>query len=156
LNLKGIRRLRHSLRVRTILALLLLAVTCLRADDRADIDHLIGALNDAKDEAAVRTLCTSDAPSVEIARFGALHTSVVASADRIWSERMPPHLAVSAVRFITHDVALVDAADRQIGTLPARSTPWLLILRRGTDGWRVASLRTPSNVTQGDRLPKPF
>jgi hypothetical protein len=56
--------------VRTILPLFLLAGACLHADDRADIDHLVAALSDAKDESRKRSvntvfLCRADAVILE-------------------------------------------------------------------------------------------
>jgi hypothetical protein len=53
-------------------------------------------------------------------------------------------------------VALEDAFDRQVGSINTRSVPWLLVLRRGPDGWKLASLRVVSNVAQSDRFRQPF
>lgn len=127
--------------MRIIFPLFLMVAFCLRADDRADVDRLITALSEAKSEAAVRGFFAADADTTDLARFVSMHTDAVESAGRIWSEKMPPRLVIGSVHFVSHATAVVDATDRQVGTVYARSAPLVLILVRGTDGWKVAGLR---------------
>jgi hypothetical protein len=59
-----------------------------------------------------------------------------------WSEVTKPRIALHSIRFITSDVALVDAANTQYGsTILVRRVPVLLIMKRETSGWRIASVR---------------
>ncbi|HEV2448218.1 MAG TPA: hypothetical protein VGS58_19940, partial [Candidatus Sulfopaludibacter sp.] len=58
------------------------------------------------------------------------------------SEVTAPHLAIQSLRFVTPDVALVNAAGTQFGSaIVVRRTPLLLVVKKQPAGWRIASLR---------------
>lgn len=104
------------------------------AADRAAIGRLIAALNDRT--AAHDQLYTADSGD---SRFQLERISGVRAAVPM-SELSPPFLVLNAVRFITPDVALLDAAGAQYGSLYNRRIPVLLILRK-TQTWQVAVVR---------------
>jgi hypothetical protein len=108
------------------------------AADRAAIGKLIATLNDRT--ASHDQLYASDSgdsrrqlEQIPDARRGPM------------SELTPPFLVLNAVRFITPEVALVDAASTQYGSLYARRLPILLILRKSPD-WQIAAVRIIPNI----------
>ena len=64
------------------------------------------------------------------------------------SEMSQPLFVVNAVRFITPDVALVDAVSSQYGSMYNRRMPVLLILRK-TKEWQIAVVRVQPNQFPG-------
>ena len=69
---------------------------------------------------------------------------------RIWNEVTPPRLVDETIRFITAEVALVDARQVEYGSLAlGRSVPVLLVARYRAGRWAIASMRI---LTPGTRL----
>jgi ketosteroid isomerase-like protein len=132
--------------MRSLLCAFLAFTALARADERADraaIQTVVEALNSARsadDQRAVAALFTEDADN-QFARLADLDRRMVRSTEP-WSEVTTPRIAVQSIRFITGDVALVDAANAQFGTIILmRRVPLLLVMRRDPKGWRIASLR---------------
>src|ERR1051325_11308329 len=96
------------------LAILLLAVTAPvwadEAADRAAIESCFRALNDAKNLNSMKALFTPDAEAAGIERLFQTHSRLIEAARRPWSELALPRVAAGPARFLTPDVALVDAA----------------------------------------------
>jgi uncharacterized protein (TIGR02246 family) len=116
--------------------------------DDAGSRALLFALNRAlagKDPEAFSKLFTVDA-DLRIAgskiRFGRTDIAEAVKDGRIWSEVTPPHLVAETIRFITPEVALVDAEQVQYGSLALKqSAPVTLVLRRHFGEWGIASMR---------------
>jgi len=117
------------------------------ADERADraaIQAVVEAL--AKDQAGggqkgTAGLFTDDADN-QLSRLSDLDRRLPQPGGEPWSEVTAPRLVVKAIRFITPDVALVDATYTQYGsTIVVRRVPILLVMRKEAKGWRIASLR---------------
>jgi uncharacterized protein (TIGR02246 family) len=61
---------------------------------------------------------------------------------QVWSEVTPPVIRDETVRFVSADVALVDAVQVQHGSVILRqTTPVTMVLRRESGNWRIVSLR---------------
>ena len=89
----------------------------------------------------------------QLARLSGLDRRLV-PANRPWSEVTRPKIALQSIRFITPDVALVDAANSQYGSaILVRRVPLLMVMKRETSGWRVASLRVVVDLV---KLPGAF
>jgi hypothetical protein len=59
-----------------------------------------------------------------------------------WSEVTAPKLSVTSVRFLSPDVASVDAVSTQFGTtIGAVRAPVLLIMLKEKGAWRIADIR---------------
>jgi hypothetical protein len=121
------------------------------ADERTDrhaIEGIIESLNtdgSAEGQKRVASLFTDDADN-QLAKLSDLNRGLVPS-DGPWSEVTKPHIRVQAIRFITDDVALVDAVNAQYGsTMLVRRVPLLLVLKRQGKEWRIASLRVLVDV----------
>jgi hypothetical protein len=127
------------------IAILFLA-PCAVADEAADrmaIESVVSALNDRSRPAA--DLFTSDAGGTgELARLAELDRTLVRFSGPM-SETTPPRLVVRSIRFLTPQVALVDAANIQYGSLIlVRSVPVMLVMKKDGD-WRIAALRVLMN-----------
>jgi hypothetical protein len=117
------------------------------AADRAAIDALIAALNNHTQPSS--NLFTGD--SADIQRELANLAAASRPSGGPLSEVSEPHITVRSVRFITSDVALVDATSDQFGsTLPVRRIPVLLILKKDAN-WRIAAVRI-SAISDAPRL----
>lgn len=108
--------------------------------DRTAIEHVIASLSTAK---PVSVLFTADADSQ-------LDLLTPPPADeKIWSEVFhlkTPYIVVQSIRFLTPEIALVDAAGTtQFGsaTIMRRVPVWLVMKKEGAD-WKIASLRLPA------------
>ncbi len=108
------------------------------AADRAAIDKLIATLNDRT--ASRAELYTSDSGDSR-----KLLEQIANPPTAPMSERTQPFLVLNAVRFITPEVALVDATSAQYGSLYTRRIPVLLILRK-SQAWQIAVVRIVPNV----------
>jgi hypothetical protein len=112
------------------------------ASDRAAIRDLIRSLNeprDAPDVKPVASLFTSDANPREVARLSRL-VQQLSDARLPWREQATPALTFRSMRFITPDVALVDAEYRQAGPF-IPGGPLLFVMKREAANWRIASFR---------------
>jgi hypothetical protein len=132
--------------------LLVAAPWVLAADetsDRAAIDKLISALKDARVQGNARTgdLLASDVDRAEFNReLAALDAGMVDPSKGIWTEVGPAAIIVRSVRFLTPDVALVDGASVQIGSLMTQRVAFLLIAKRENAAWKIAVLRTVTSA----------
>ncbi len=131
------------------LSLLLLLGTAAWADipaDRASIETVVRAVfaDQTQDGKPVSTLFTADADN-DLDKLVLLRGS-----KGPWSE-VTTRVVIQSIRFITPDVALVDAANTQYGSMNLQSRiPVLLVMKKVGKDWRVASLRVltdhPVNV----------
>lgn len=117
------------------------------ADEQADriaIERLLDALSDYQPAAGqehVSALFTADADN-DLSRLAELDP-----AEPPWSEVTKPRVALHSLRFITSDVALVDASNTQYGSIVVkRRIPLLLVLKKEARGWRIASLRVLADL----------
>jgi hypothetical protein len=122
-----------------------IADTANSATDRAAIEKVINSLKIAM---PVSALFTVDAEN-ELNRLAAVDHRMADAAKEVWSEMTVPVLLIQSVRFVTPDVALVDAANTQFGsTTLTRRVPVLFVMKKVGADWKIASLRvlTASNV----------
>ncbi len=103
------------------------------AADRADINKLIAALND-------RTASHDQLYASDSGDSRQRLEQISGTRREPMSELTSPLFMLNEVRFITPDVALVDAASTQFGSLYTRRIPILLILRK-TQTWQIAVVR---------------
>jgi len=117
------------------------------AADRSAIERVIGVLNDCQaGSSKKRTLFTSDADS-ELEHPSKLDRRLLQLSSEPWSEVTAPRLVIHSIRFVTNDVALVDAASTQYGsTILVRRIPVRLVMKREGTDWRIASLRVLAHV----------
>ncbi len=65
-----------------------------------------------------------------------------------------PRIVIQSVRFITPEIALVDAANTQYGsTILVRRVPVLFVMKKEARDWRIASLRVLADFTTLPDLP---
>ena len=133
-----------------------------RPSDRADIQAIIAQLNTARKSSnanAFVELFTSDGElRIENEATGVSQEAIAALIGRraIWSETTAPRIEGVTIRFITPDVALCDGSQVQYGSLALGQTaPVMLLLRRETGGWKVASLRIYAALRPGRPATKP-
>lgn len=112
------------------------------AADHAAIERIVKAVfAGASTGRPVSTLFAADADS-EYERLKQLDEQLVAQAKEPLSEVTVPHVVIRSIRFVTPDVALVDAANTQYGSMILQTRiPVLLVLRREGIDWRIVSLR---------------
>ena len=114
--------------------------------DRADVDKLIFALKDAlsrRDQKAVRKLLASGTNRPELSRsLLNLNPGTPAPADKPWSEFSRPILTINAVRFPEKNLAEVDTAATQYGSVANRNATVMFLLKREKTGWKIESVRT--------------
>jgi hypothetical protein len=140
--------------MKSIVCALLAFAALAWADERADraaIQGVVEAL--ANDQAggspkAAAGLFTDDADN-QLSRLSDMDRRLLWPGGEPFSEVTAPRLAVQTIRFITADVALVDAAIAQYGsTIVVRRVPVLLVMRKEAKGWRIASLRLMADLTK--------
>src|SRR5215471_50641 len=137
------------MRVSLVCALLLMPVAAGadEREDRANIERLIGALNDdAPGAAQKRSLLFTPDAEIEFDRLSRLDRRLMQRSDTPWSEVTRPRMVIRSVQFITPEVALVDAANTQYGSvILVRRVPVLLVMKKERE-WRIASLRILVNL----------
>jgi len=141
--------LRNREGMKPLLALLLLLPAGLCADELADrhrIESVFDELNgpDGVDPAALKKHFAPDIDPREAAQF--LLVQGRAADRRPWSETTIPHLAIGQVRFVTPEVALVDATISQFGSVISRRDSLLFVLRKRGADWQVVSIRLRSGT----------
>jgi hypothetical protein len=110
--------------------------------DRAAIDAVIHSLKTVE---PVSQLFTTDADS-DLPKLQSIEQSMNRAAHTPWSETGPPVLVINSTRFLSPDVAIVNAVETEIGPVP-RKIPVLFVMKRETSGWKIAALRLlASNV----------
>jgi len=113
------------------------------AADRAAIEHVIGSLDAGQNagEKPLPVLFTADAEN-ELNRLASLDQWLLERSKEPWSEVTAPRLVIQSVRFVTPDVALVDAANTHFGsTILALRIPVLFVMKKEGAVWRISSLR---------------
>ena len=96
--------------------------------DREAIRKVLAAFNDPRGRASV---LARDADLAPLGRFGGQEVSQV-------------YFEAKRIRFLTPDVAFVDATASQYGSvIMKRAMPAYFVLRRTADGWRIAVMRVP-------------
>src|SRR5580698_7907300 len=112
--------------MKAILGILLLGASLAYAD----VPH-----DRTVDRAAIQQVVNSPSTAEAVAAL------LTTGADGPWSELTPPHIAIQSIRFVTPELALVDADSTQIGsTATWRVSVWLVMKKAGGD-WKIASLR---------------
>ena len=127
--------------MKVVLCLTVLLAICAHADevsDRAAIRDLMADLNHP-DQRPLADLFTADADRVEQARLAYL-VQRLEERKRPWSETATPAIVSRSVRFVTADVALVDAMYAPYGAV-LRGTPMLFVLKKVATDWRIVSVR---------------
>jgi hypothetical protein len=133
-----------------MLCSLMLAAPCAlsanETTDRADIDKLIFALKDAlshRDQNAVTKLLASDTNRAELSRsLLNLNPGTPDSSEKPWSEFSRPVLMINSVRFPEKNIAEVETAATQYGSVLTRSAIIVFLLKRERSGWKIESMRT--------------
>ncbi len=127
--------------MRTI-ALLLTMVSLAQAQtdtDRDEIREIASGLNDRS--TGIAQLFTSDA-DIWTQNGRTTLASLLKQSQRPWSEIASLRTPAETIRFLTQDVALVDAEIVQYGSVTLkRSIPLLLVMKKERGLWRVASYR---------------
>jgi hypothetical protein len=133
--------------MKVIVCMSLVFATLAYADEAADrsaIERVIGVLNDSQTGSVKKptsTLFTPDADS-ELDRLSHLDRRLLQLANEPWSEVTTPRVVIHSIRFVTPNVALVNAANTQYGsTILVRRIPLLFVMRKEGTHWRIASLR---------------
>ncbi len=117
---------RHFAGMRTILCLPILFAACAWADETADRAAIEKSVAELRFAAGAHV-----DPEFRLLGHG-----------EPWSEVTPPYIAIRSIRFITADVAVVDAASTQYGSvILVRKLPLLLVMKRQGRDWRIAYLR---------------
>ena len=114
------------------------------AADRVAIEKVIGALNEphrVPHAKPLSILFTSDADPAELRRLSDMEGRMRQISDGPWSEVTAPRIVSKSIRFLTPDVALVDAVIAQYGSLSGSREPLLLLMKKQGMEWRIASLR---------------
>jgi hypothetical protein len=98
--------------------------------DRTALYSVINALNDRSlSQVARAQLFTQDADIDRQTR----------ASTEPWSEVTPPHFTVDSLRFLTPQLALIEAAKTQFGSILVKhSTRLLLVMKKEGSTWRIA------------------
>jgi hypothetical protein len=134
--------------VRILLSALMLAAPWVYAandiTDRADVDKLIFALNDAlgrRDQKAVTKLLASETNRPELSRSLLSLNPGTPETYKSRSESSRPVLTINAVRFPEKNLAEVDTAAAQFGSVSTRNAAIVFLLKRQKTGWKIESMR---------------
>ena len=134
--------------MRLLLCALLAAPWALGANqltDRADVDKLIFALKDAlgrRDQNAISKLLASDTDRPELSRsLLNLNPGTPEPAGKPWSELSRPILMINTVRFPGKNLAEVETAATQYGSVATRNAAIVFLLKREKSGWKIESMR---------------
>lgn len=108
--------------------------------DRKEIERVVAALNQFRNRAepAVAPELFGPGARAEFDRF----LGPSASNKQIWSESSESVLSLEGVQILSADVAIADISDKRFGIYGASvSNPALLILKKGSGGWKISSVR---------------
>jgi hypothetical protein len=115
------------------------------AGDRDAITKVIAAVNDPAQRARLFTKDVDTA--IDFDRLIDLHLtcpscSVVNGRTETWREMTAPRVVSTSIRFITPDVAIVDAVSTVRGAVTlAESVPLLFVLKKEGTDWRIDAVR---------------
>jgi hypothetical protein len=126
--------------MRAVFASAILCATLAFADQPADRSAIEKVINSLKTAKPVSALFTADAES-DLVQLNAAQSAMSDAAKQPWSEAMPPTLVIDSIRFVTTDVAIVNAANLQITSTLARRAPVLFVMKREGTAWKIATLR---------------
>jgi uncharacterized protein (TIGR02246 family) len=126
-----------------------------RPGEAARIRSVIAELNEARkksDAKAFSQLFVQDGTlrvGNEIIATGRDAIERTASKPAFWTEVTPPIIGNESVRFVSSDVALVDATQTQYGSLILKqSVPVTLLMKLDGQEWRIVSLWLNSAATR--------
>lgn len=124
------------------LSLVFLFSTYAIAAQDITLEQTLAALNQrlTASNTPASELFNPDIPASERDGFLNLYRTLLDEARRPWSEVSAPAIVSRSIRFITSDVAMVDAALTQTGVAP-RSIPILFVMKREDASWKIASVR---------------
>jgi len=138
--------------VKALLCIPLLFTTLAWADtvaDRAVIERVVGAVIAGQTRPGAKlssTLFTADADS-EFDRLLDLDRRLLQLSKEPWSEVTSLRMVIQSIRFVTPEVALVNAANTHHGSMIlARRIPALFVMKKEGTGWGIASLRVLVDV----------
>ena len=133
--------------MKAIVCISLVFAALVRANEAADrvaIERVVNVLSDRQTVSSkkqISTLFTADADN-DLDRLTELNGRLLQFASEPWSEVTTPRQTIQSIRFVTPDVALVNAANAQYGsTIPVRRIPVLFVMKKEGTDWRIASLR---------------
>jgi hypothetical protein len=111
-------------------------------EDRADIERVVSILNDPRTTAPQKgALFATDAQN-QLDRLAELDHRMIGEPRAPWSEVTTPRIVIQSMRFITPDVALVDAVNTQYGSvILVHRVPVLIVMKKEEQDWRIAALR---------------
>jgi hypothetical protein len=133
----------------TLFAFLLVRIASAdSATDRSEIERVVRTVlaSGKSDEKAVGTFFMPDADN-ELRKVAELYGRLGEAAQAPWSELSGPYVVIQSVRFVTSDIALVDATKGQIGAVALdRRIPILFIMKRDGPNWLIFSLRVSTDL----------
>jgi uncharacterized protein (TIGR02246 family) len=137
-----------------------LAATC-QGQEPDGIRSVISALNKARaqhDSKAFAQLFTTDGElrigSQIVATGPAGIENALRRPEEIWSETFSAGIEIGSIRFLSRNIAVVDAVQNQFGSLILKqSVPVTVWLKRSGRNWRITSLRLPAVVNGLGRYP---
>jgi hypothetical protein len=110
-----------------------------QVSDRAAIESVIDALNGPS--TAIPALFEAENTG-ELSRLTDLDRMFQSEYNEPLSELTMPRIVANSIRLITRDVALVDAAKTQFGSVFFfRSVPVLFVLKKEGTNWKIAAVR---------------
>jgi hypothetical protein len=133
--------------MRPFLCFSLLFSACLWADQAADrvaIGKVMSTLNEGRDDPRAKPLSSlfiSGADPAELDRLSHLERRIHEISSSPWSEVSTPRIVVNSIRFVTSDVARVDAVIAKIGSLSWSHENVLFVMKKQGARWRIVSLR---------------
>jgi hypothetical protein len=106
------------------------------ARDRIAVEDLIHSIDTAQPASA---LFTADSES-DLERLRTIQREMRGAVSRT-AGVAPPAFVMTDVRFLGPDVAIVNAAEVQLGGGSPKKIPVLFVVKRDTGGWKIAVLR---------------
>jgi len=113
------------------------------AGDREAIESVVHSVFTARTpgDKPIASLFTADAKA-DLDRLARLDRGLLQSSSELWSETTKPIVVIQSIRFVTPDVALVDAADTQYGSsILLTRIPFLVLMKKEGTVWLIASFR---------------
>jgi hypothetical protein len=107
------------------------------ASDRSAIEGVVASVLTVEKSSNVFTAGADG----DLDRLKDLNRRLVAASRQVWSELPMPGMLVEAIRFVTPDVALVNAANAQYGAAMLTRIPVLFVMKKEGTEWKIASLR---------------
>ena len=135
--------MKRIFRIATLLTVVFLTLPAVsRADEAADktaIQAVITAINDHQPTAPLLTTETANTPE-ELVHITELER-LMDSSSAPMSEKLPPKLVARSIRFITQEIAILEAESIQLAAVSFRTIPVLFVMKKEGTSWRIASFR---------------